>query len=886
MTAWRGSAGNCLVAAVAVAAVGGLARGGEAAGPGQACSVDIAGHRVALRGPAFTFVLDTASSLRAVSWKNRLSGRTLDLGSGLEVDFDIGLPGRRLTTPALRVAKATATAEGARGEATFELTADDPETAVTVTYRWDGQQPVLHKIVDIANRGETAWDRLLHVRLGAYDTGGVGVTDRPASSGQSVNVPRQFPTPGNTDVERGFPAYVADEFFLTLAHPSGVAEAAAGRVALRQYPGARLQPGEAFRSMEAVYGVAAHGQARHAFLDHLTRRMRRVQRGHDRPYAIFEPFGARPNGSFDETEEFVLDSIGKVAQGQRDSGCHFDLYSVDFWVDYRGTLKECDPRRFPNGLKRIRGELDKLGTALGLWIDSSWEAWSIGGNPQVQACLNVDPERPETVRGRSWGRKSFCRATEPVRSMYTDAFRYHIRAHGVRLIKFDNLAADCVNPRHEHLPGIYSNEPIFDAVIEFLRALDAECPDVLLMLYWGYRSPWWLLDGDTLFDSGLGIEAASPSTLPAPYVRASVVQKLDQAQWHASDVPTLGKDSLGVWLSDWAWNSQIGKERWQEGIVMDLCRGSLLAQPWSDTPWLTPPERRQMAEFIALLKARPECFRQPRFVVGNPQRDEPYGYCCTDGKFAVIALHNCSWRDRAVTLQLNPAWGLPRGQAWDLYRWYPQPAQLVDASGGIGDAVVLNLRPFQVMLIEAVPAGEPAALPRRFESRPVTADFKVPSRAVAVDVRPAGEKLDAQTDAARRALRPEETAFVGQSRPAAITVELRRPDQQHGPERLLVRGEAPASPAGGLLVVTVSMSRDGKVWEQRNIGERVSADGALDGKPANWQPVLGRKTYPSCWQAWRLQLEPAPEPRPFTLTVTPPAADGAALAVEAHFVPR
>ena len=145
--------------------------------------------------------------------------------------------------------------------------------------------------------------------------------------------------------------------------------------------------------MEAVYGAAKAGEARKAFLAHLRSRTRRVVRGHDKPYAIFEPFGARPNGSFDETEEFVLDSIAKVATGQRDAGCHFDLYSVDFWVDYRGTLKECDPERFPNGLNRIRRELDKLGTALGLWIDGSMEGWSIGGNPSpaVQACLNYDP---------------------------------------------------------------------------------------------------------------------------------------------------------------------------------------------------------------------------------------------------------------------------------------------------------------------------------------------------------------------------------------------------------------------------------------------------------------------------------------------------------------
>ena len=348
---------------------------------------------------------------------------------------------------------------------------------------------------------------------------------------------------------------------------------------------------------------------------------------------------------------------------------------MDFWVDYRGTLKECDPQRFPNGLKPIRQELDKLGTAMGLWIDGSMEGWSIGGNPspEVQGCLNYDLQKPETLQQVQMGRKAFCRAAEPIRSMYAEAFRHHIRENGARLLKFDNTGCVCANPNHGHLPGLYSTEAIEDALIDFFRVLDAECPDVFLMLYWGYKSPWWLVHADTLFDSGIGIEAASPSDQPTPYVRDGITQKLDQSQWVANEnLPPLGKDSLGVWLSNWPWNSQVGKERWEAGFVMDICRGSLLAQPWSDTPWLSPPERQQMAEFIALLKAQPGCFANSRFVLGDPHQDEPYGYCCTDGKRAFLALHNCCWKDSLLRLELNSAWGLPDGQAWDLYRWYPR----------------------------------------------------------------------------------------------------------------------------------------------------------------------------------------------------------------------
>ena len=159
---------------------------------------------------------------------------------------------------------------------------------------------------------------------------------------------------------------------------------------------------------------------------------------------------------------------------------------------------------------------------------------------------------------------------------------------------------------------------------------------MFFLLYWGYRSPWWLLHGDTLFDSGIGIEAASPSSQPAILARDSVTQKLDQAQWHASDVPALGKDSLGIWLSDWAWNSSIGKARWEEGVVMESAGGACCFRSGRTT--IGCRRRSGSSSRISWrCSRRPKCFGNTRFILGNPQKDEPYGYCCIDGQRALLA---------------------------------------------------------------------------------------------------------------------------------------------------------------------------------------------------------------------------------------------------------
>ena len=810
--------------------------------------VTIARGKVELQTPHFIFKLDTNDGLRAVSWENRLTGRTLSLGGGSEVGFDIGLPDQLIVTPILRVSHIPAETQAATGEAIFTLESAEPKACVTVIYRWDTSSPVLRRFVTIENISDSTWNRLLNVRLGCYDTGGARVSDKPSCGTYSVPAPREFPLFKSSHVERGFPVYVEGEFFIALAHPAGVAEGAIDRVLLRQYPGVTLAPATKFQCMEAVYGVARAGTARQSFITHIQSRMRRVISGHDKPYTIFEPFGARPDGSFDETEEFLLDNITRVADGQRESGCSFDFYSVDFWVDYHGTLKECDPVRFPNGLNRIRDSLDHLGTAMGLWIDGSMEGWSIGGNPrsEVQACLNYDLQKPDTLKEVQLGRKAFCRATEPIRSMYTSAFCHHIRHNGVRLLKFDNTSCICVNPKHNHLPGIYSTEAIEEGLIDFFHALDTECPDVFLMLYWGYKSPWWLLHGDTLFDSGLDIEAASPSDQPAPYLRDSVTQKLDQGQRFAGDLPALGKDSLGIWLSSWPWNSQIGKERWQEGLIMDICRGSLLAQIWSDTSWLSPPERKQLADLIALLKAQPKCFANPGFILGDPLKSEPYGYCCTDTHRAFIAINNATWQDRVVKLKLGPDWGLSQSRRWDLYRWYPHPVRLMSPVEDFGPEADMAMRPFEVVLLEAVPHGMAPSLTHTFTAEPMPAQFLESSHRVEIAVAEKNEKSTGWT----------------------------------------ITGEIPASFNGGEMAVVVELADDkDQPVKVNNLGSFFEAKAIRAGQPVRLQPVLGHKTYPSSWQTWRINVTPGSPIHQFTLHIDDTCPGTSRRRFSAHFLP-
>ena len=159
---------------------------------------------------------------------------------------------------------------------------------------------------------------------------------------------------------------------------------------------------------------------------------------------------------------------------------------------------------------------------------------------------------------------------------------------------------------------------------------------------------------------------------------------------------------------------------------MDICRGSMLVQPWTDRAWLTPPERQQMADFIALVKQQPDCFRNSRWILGDPWKNEAYGYSCTDGKRAFLAINNSCWRDNVITLELGPAWGLPAGGTWDIYRYHPNPARLIYEKPAFGSSVAITLRPFEVILLEVVPAGQAPTLNRKWISSLIPTAFAEP----------------------------------------------------------------------------------------------------------------------------------------------------------------
>ena len=217
----------------------------------------------------------------------------------------------------------------------------------------------------------------------------------------------------------------------------------------------------------------------------------------------------------------------------------------------------------------------------------------------------------------------------------------------------------------------------------------------------------------------------------------------------------------------------------------------------------------------------PTALVTPAFILGNPWKTEPYGYVCSNGKRAFIALNNCTWNDVGLKLQLNRVWGLAGEAAWDLYRWYPDPAQLRGNGARFVKVVPFSLRPFEVVLLEAVPAGTAPSLGRSFSASPLPGTFDEPSRELTL-----------------------------------ATSQIHRES--------IVKGEVPPCQRGGTLAITTEMRRGPVPVTTPDVGKYFAARGLLEGGAAPCRPVLGNAIYaPTSWQAWRISIEDSPSPRTF-----------------------
>ena len=596
-----------------------------------------------------------------------------------------------------------------------------PEVAVTISYL-GGDGPHVRKRVAVRNAGVEPL-RLLEARLEAL---GGGFAAEGGGRGQPL---------------------LAERIFCGVEHPAGVNQGGDGWLRATQLPGVDIAPGGTFESESVVIGAAALGESVVASFRSYIRNLRPR---HAAKPSIYSALGwydfTNPADPLPELTEELVDENLRLLESLREQGVAFDVYMIDDWWEPT-DLTHFRKRTFPSGGPATAARIGEAGLAPGLWSATTRAVWTSGEAPGIEAAVaggiaaseGAPPVANESGQW-SWDEefaalftkeRRLCLAAEPYRSTFRRALPDHVRQLGLACLKLDCATLHCTSSDHDHLPGKYSVEPIMNAVIETARDAQAENPGLLVIWYWGFRSPWWLAHGDLLFDKGLKLEAASPASTAAPSLRQSISLNVDQAVHHAELIPLECQDSLGVWLGNVAWANRLGKEEWRDAFLLDLARGSAIVQLWGNLELLDVGDVEFVARVQRWRRDRPALSGLTMPVGGDPWLAEPYGYFEQLDEGAVLTLFNPTFFECQVELDL-PGEFVP-------VEVYPCPGIAADLARS--PAVSIELRPFEVRCLELLP---PAALAADIPTndRPVAR----PTRAV--DVSSLHAEIESGTDGA------------------------------------------------------------------------------------------------------------------------------------------
>jgi hypothetical protein len=731
--------------------------------------------------------------------ENHISGRTYALSAMAGVSLTLSASPDGLAEPKRRVDDFFVVNVLRQEPAALALLLRSRSTGLEALLELALEGPTRRKTVEVRNVG-TVPVLLLDVVLDDFDL------DADVSEGG-----------------QGQPVFAAGGLWAAVEHPSGWNETRPRGMRLSHCPGRRLAPGDRFRSRSALITMAPAGGALESFVAWIQARCIRRSKG---LVSVYTPFGINnqwgPCSTLDD--EQALHVLGTLGRWRR-AGARFDYFTLDTgWVDTGSDLTRFRPVAYPEGPAAVTARVRDLGMKFGLWFATSWASQSCWEYRPAWGTLTVPPLTWRNGHAAMTDYAgSFCLAAPPYFALLQKAVLHHVRENGARFLKFDGGNYACDDPSHGHLPGRYATERMHDLLIELADAARAEAPDVFVMWYWGLRSPFWALHGDTIFESGLFMEGSGTSSTPTLHYRDSVTLAQDQNAVHARTIPPIAKDSLGVWLADTRWGNYLGRERWREAMVMDLGRGNLLfPNLWGDVGLLEDDDVAFLAAMERFARANETLLFSPRVVIGDPKKAEAYAYAYGDGRRALVFLNNPGFAARPVRLPLGEEIGLrPRnGTPLAVTSRFPDRERVLHGDGRghraprAGEALEVWLRPFEVLVLEI---GPRAVLQPR-----------LPVRLDAAAARGLGRELelrDAPLDADLEVIFADTSRFVQLGHRLASSAH---------------RSSLPDLAGGdpSILAVAIRLSKDGAEWKYSPaVAEVVQATARVGDERAVLVPV-------------------------------------------------
>jgi hypothetical protein len=477
---------------------------------------------------------------------------------------------------------------------------------------------------------------------------------------------------------------VTDQAFFGFEHPMAQARVIGGHASVRLRRALPLRPAVPVH-YSAVLGVVPPGQLRRGFQAYL-------ENERAAPFRTFLHYNSWYDigyfTPYTEAEALaVVQAYGTQLVAAR--GVRMDSFLFDDGWDDTTRLWQFS-KDFPAGFAPLRDATAKIGAAPGVWL-SPWG----GYGPPRQARLAT-----ARAGGFEVDDQGLALSGPKYYALFHDTTVDLLRRYGINQFKLDGTGSpDKVTPGSEF-------DSDFAAAIALIGDLRAIKPDLFINLTTGtWPSPFWLLTADSIWRGG---DDHSFAGVGSDRQRWITYRDADTYGGIVRQGPLFPLNSLMLHGIIYARQAQ-GLDHAAAGDFEDEVRtyfasGTGLQEMYVSPDLLSAENWDDLAAAAKWARARAAVLRDSHWVGGDPVRGEVYGWAAWAPGQATLALRNPTDRPARFEFDLGATLELPAGEA---RAWQATPAY---AKGDVqhwrsGEAVVVNLQPFEVRVWDLAPAN-------------------------------------------------------------------------------------------------------------------------------------------------------------------------------------
>jgi len=484
---------------------------------------------------------------------------------------------------------------------------------------------------------------------------------------------------------------VAGPFFIACEHPMANNRVAEGTLTCRVPRYRPVEQGRTFTGT-SVIGVAPAGQLRRAFLYY-------IERQRARPYSPFVYYIswfdiAAPDRKMNE--KLCLDRIhafGRELVKKR--SVKLDAFVFDDGWDDNRTLWQFHSG-FPNGFAPLQEAAAAYGAVVGTWI-SPW-----GGYGRAKA------ERLQygKTQGFETNPHGFSLDGPKYYARFRDVCTSQMREYGVGYFKFDGVGPGDVSKGAGSEYG-----PDIEALLQLISDLRNIRPELFVNTTVGtWPSPYWLWYSDSIWRSGrdVGYHGSGSTRQRWLTYRDMIGYQLRTRRGPLYPLNSLKFQSVMCAPLSLAGELSNDAKDLTDDIRMAAASGTQMQEFFVTPAMLTPQLWDTVAEAVKWSQENVDVLVDTHGVGGDPGVGEVYGYASWSPRKGILVLRNPGDRPARLRLDLQTAFELPPG-APGRYRLESPWRDPVGARPAVtlraAEPHEFELAPFEVLVLEAVPAG-------------------------------------------------------------------------------------------------------------------------------------------------------------------------------------